>query len=64
MKFSLLINVKMPTMVGILTFMNGKNSILDLAEPKKKLNSLYFHTYELMSMKKVLKPRCQATGSP
>ena len=33
MKFFLLINVKMPTIVGILTFMSGKNSILDLPEP-------------------------------
>ena len=28
MKFFLLINVKMPTVVGILTFMSEKNSIL------------------------------------
>ena len=35
MTFFLLINVKMPTIVGILTFMRGKNSILDLYEPKK-----------------------------
>ena len=35
MKFFLLINVKMPTIVGILTFMSGKNSILDLSEAKK-----------------------------
>ena len=34
-KFFLLINVKMPTIVGILIFMSGKNSILDLSEPKK-----------------------------
>ena len=34
MKFFLLINVKMPTIVGILTFMSGKNSILSLSEPK------------------------------
>ena len=33
MKFSLLINVKMPTNVGILTFMSRKNSILGLSEP-------------------------------
>ena len=33
--FFLLINVKMPTIVGILTFMSGKNNILGLAEPKK-----------------------------
>ena len=30
-----LINVKMPTVVGILTFMSGKNSILGLYETKK-----------------------------
>ena len=29
------INVKMPTIVGILTFMSRKNSILGLSEPKK-----------------------------
>ena len=34
-KFFLLKNVKMPTVVGILTFMSGKNSILGLSEPKK-----------------------------
>ena len=32
----ILVNVKMPTIVGILTFMSGKNSILGLSEPKKK----------------------------
>ena len=32
MKFFLLINVKMPT---ILTFMSGKNSIICLSEPNK-----------------------------
>ena len=31
----LLINVKMPTIVGILTFMSRKNSILCLSEPGK-----------------------------
>ena len=35
MKFSPLINVKMPTLVGILTFMSRKNSILGLSEPEK-----------------------------
>ena len=35
MKFFLLINVKMPTIVGILTFMSGKNNILGLSETKK-----------------------------
>ena len=34
LKFFLLIIVKMPTIVGILTFMSGKNSILDISEPK------------------------------
>ena len=32
MKVFLLINVKMPTIVGILTFMSGKNSILEKYE--------------------------------
>ena len=35
MKFFLLINVNIPTIVGILTFMSEKNSILGLSEPKK-----------------------------
>ena len=35
MKFFLLMNVKMPTTVGILTCMSGKNSIQGLPEPKK-----------------------------
>ena len=35
MKFFLLINVKMPTIVGILTFVRGKNNILGLSEHKK-----------------------------
>ena len=46
MKFLLLINVKMPTIVGILTFMNKKNSILGLSESKKLWISRYFYTYE------------------
>ena len=33
MKFFPLINVKMTTIVGILTCMSGKNNILDLTEP-------------------------------
>ena len=35
MIFFLLINLKMPTYVGILTFMSRKNSILNLSEPEK-----------------------------
>ena len=35
MKFFLLINVKMPTIVGILTFMSRKNNILGLSESEK-----------------------------
>ena len=34
MKFFLLINVKMPTTVDILTFMSRKNSILGLFAPE------------------------------
>ena len=43
MKFFLLINVKMPLIVGILTFMSGENNILGLSEPKQTnfLISLY-----------------------
>ena len=44
MNFLLLINVKMPTIVVILTFMSGKNSILSLSEPKKaKFLDLLIH---------------------
>ena len=38
MKFFQLINGKMSTIVGIFTFMSGKNSILCLSEPKEKPN--------------------------
>ena len=34
-KLFLLVNVKMPTIVGILTFVSGKNSFLCLSEQKK-----------------------------
>ena len=47
MKILQLLNVKMPTIVGILTFMSRKNSILGLSEPNKSWISLYFYTYEL-----------------
>ena len=43
-KFFLLINVKMPLIVGILTFMSGKISILGLFQPKKA-NFLYIFLY-------------------
>ena len=46
-KFVLLINVKMPTIVGILTFMRGNNSILGLYEPKK---SEFLDIFILMSI--------------
>ena len=42
MKFFHLVNVKMPTIVGILTFMSGKINILDATEPEKMLNFLIF----------------------
>ena len=35
MKLFMLINVKMPTTVGILTFMSRKNRILGVSEPAK-----------------------------
>ena len=43
MKFFLLINVKMPTVVGILTFMSRTNSILGLSEPKKAEFLIFIH---------------------
>ena len=46
MKIFLLINVKMPTTVGILTFMSGKNSILALSGPKKLNFLIFFYTYD------------------
>ena len=42
MKFFLVINVKMPTVVDILTFMSRKNNIVGLTEPEIKLNCLIF----------------------
>ena len=45
-EFFLLINVKMPTIVGILTFMSRKTSIKGLPEPEKKAEFLdiFIHT--------------------
>ena len=40
MKLFLLINIKMSTIVGILTFMSMKNSILDLSDPEIKAKFL------------------------
>ena len=61
MKFFLLINVKIPAIVGILTFMSGRNSLLSLFETKKAefLDILYFCAFKIScsiesSMKKVL----------
>ena len=42
MKLFLPVNVKIPTIVGILTFMSRQNSILGSSEPKKMLNFLIF----------------------
>ena len=41
MKFKVLINVKMPTNVGILTFMSMINTISELKERKKKYFSAF-----------------------
>ena len=58
----MLINVKMPTIVGILTLMSRKKSILGLSEPEKKMNFttfLYLCAFKIscsaeFSMEKVL----------
>ena len=47
MNFFLLINVKMPTVVGIVTFMSRKNRILGLSEPA---NADFLDIYILMSI--------------
>ena len=48
MSFFLLINVKMTTVVGILTFMSRKNSIVGLSEPEK---AEFLDIFILMSIK-------------
>ena len=52
----LLINVKMPTIVGILTFMSAKkiNNIIGLFEPIKKPNSWYFYTCEQLKFHELI----------
>ena len=66
LKFFLLINFKMPTIVGILKFMSRKNSILGLSLWSWKmlnfLTFLYFWLFKIscsseLSLKKVLLPR-------
>ena len=47
MKFFLLINVEMPTVIGIITLISRKNNILGLSEPKK---CLIFYILILMSI--------------
>ena len=46
LKFILLINVKMPTSVGILTFMSRTNYRLWQSEPEISTNFDYFSNYE------------------
>ena len=47
MKCFLLINVEMPTIVGILTLISWKNSTLGLSEPK---NAEFLDIFILMSI--------------
>ena len=47
MNFFLLTNVKTPTIVGILTFVSRKNSIIDLSKPEK---AEFLHMFILMSI--------------
>ena len=42
MKVFLLINMKMPTIVDIFTFMSGKNSILGLSDKTKFLINIVY----------------------
>ena len=62
MEFFLLINVKRPTFVGILTFMGEKNSILGLSETEKAefldsfilMSILEFHAQPSLAWKKFI----------
>ena len=61
MELFLLINVKMPTIVGILTFMSSKNSIPGLYDPENSefLDIFYLRASKTsssteLSMRKVL----------
>ena len=56
MKLFRLINVKMPTIVGILKFMSGKNSILGLSEPKKAEFLDFLKLYNYLRAFKILCP--------
>ena len=47
MNFFLLMNVEMPTSVGISTFISRKNSILDLPKPE---NAEFLDIFILMSI--------------
>ena len=47
MNFFLLIYVKMPTIVGISTFMSRKSSVLGLSDPEK---AEFFYIFILMSI--------------
>ena len=47
MKFFPLINVKMPTNVGILTFMSGEKKVLGLSEHEK---TVFLDIFLLMSI--------------
>ena len=46
MKFILLINVKMPTIVGILTFISKINYWLCRFKPRNSIDSDFFDIYE------------------
>ena len=50
MKFILLINVKMPTIVGILTFISMINTTSERLKAKKFFICLYFTFYEQMKL--------------
>ena len=51
--FFLLKYIKMPTVVGILTFMGWKNSIRGLSEPEKRTEFLRLFLFSLMSIFKI-----------
>ena len=55
MQLFLLINVKVPTAIGILTFMSTKNSILGISELEKAEFHDIFYTYEHLKFHALLR---------
>ena len=58
MKFILLINVKMPTIIGILTFISMKNTISERLKARNFFICRYFSFYEQLKFRSQLSWAC------